>query len=45
MHLDVALITDGLMLFLVGMMSVQRIEMFIRCRKLLEDARGSGIIA
>jgi len=42
---DVAGITDGLMLFLVGMMSVQRIEMFLRCQKLLAEARGGGIVA
>ena len=45
MHLDVAGITDGLMLFLVAMMSVQRIEMFLRCRMLLNEARGGGIVA
>ena len=45
MHLDVAGITDGLMLFLVAMMSVQRIEMFLRCQKLLNEARGGGIVA
>ena len=45
LRLDVAGITDGLMLFLVAMMSVQRIEMFLRCQKLLEEARGGGIVA
>jgi hypothetical protein len=45
MHLDVAGITDGLMLFLVAMMSVQRIEMFLRCQKMLNDARSGGIVA
>jgi len=45
LHLDVAGITDGLMFFLVAMMSVQRIEMYLRCRKLLEEARGGGIVS
>jgi hypothetical protein len=40
LHLDVAGITQGLMLFLVAMVSVQRVEMFIRCQKLLTEARG-----
>jgi hypothetical protein len=38
--LDVTQITDGLMLFAIGLMSVQRIEMYLRCRKLLDQARG-----
>jgi hypothetical protein len=45
LHLDVAGITDGLMVFLVAMMSVQRIEMFIRCQKLLGQARAGGVAA
>jgi hypothetical protein len=44
-RLDVAGITDGLMLFAVGMMSVQRVEMYLRCQKLLSEARGGGIVA
>jgi hypothetical protein len=39
LHLDVAGITQGLMLFLVGMVSVQRIEMFLRCQQMLTAAR------
>lgn len=41
-RVDVAGITDGLMLFAVGMMAVQRIEMYLRCQKLLTEARGGG---
>jgi hypothetical protein len=41
-RVDVAGITDGLMLFAVAMMSVQRIEMYLRCQKLLTEARGGG---
>jgi len=44
LHLDVAGITGGLMLFALAMMSVQRIEMFLRCQKLLAEARGGGIV-
>ena len=39
LHLDVAGITQGLMLFAVAMLSVQRLEMFLRCQRLLADAR------
>jgi hypothetical protein len=42
LHLDVAGITQGLMLFLVAMMSVQRIEMYLRCRQMLATARGGA---
>lgn len=44
-RLDVAAITDGLMLFLVGMVSLQRIEMYLRCQKLLGEARAGGATA
>jgi len=45
-RVDVAGITDGLMLLAVGMMSVQRVEMFLRCQKLLSEARdGGGAVA
>lgn len=41
-HLNATLITDVLMLFAVGLMSVQRVEMWLRCRRLLAEARGGG---
>jgi hypothetical protein len=41
-RLDVAGISQGLMLFLVAMLSVQRVEMFLRCRRLLADARAGA---
>lgn len=45
LHVDLAGITNGLMLFAVGMMAVQRVEMYLRCRKLIDEARGGGIAA
>jgi hypothetical protein len=42
LHLDVVGVTDGLTIFLAAMVSVQRIEMFLRCRTLLAHARGGG---
>ena len=42
LHLDLAGITEGLMLFLVAMMSAQRIEMYLRCQQLLNEARAGG---
>jgi hypothetical protein len=42
LHLDVAGITQGLMLFLVGMVAVQRIEMFLRCQQMLAAARSGA---
>jgi hypothetical protein len=44
-RLDVVGVTDGLMLFLVGMMTVQRLEMYLRCQKLLNEARANGAAA
>ena len=44
-RLDVAGITDGLMLLAVGMMTAQRIEMYLRCQKLLAEARGGRVAA
>src|SRR5580692_8983709 len=36
-HLNATLITDVLVLFAVGLMSVQRLEMWLRCRRLLTE--------
>jgi hypothetical protein len=43
LHLDVAGITDGLMIFLAAQMSVQRVEMFLRCQKLITAARSGAL--
>lgn len=41
-HLNATLITDVLILFAIGLMGVQRLEMWLRCRKLLAEARAGG---
>ncbi|MCI3178949.1 hypothetical protein C5708_01630 [Caulobacter sp. CCUG 60055] len=40
-HLSVALITDAFVVFAVGMLGVQRLEMAIRGRRLLSEARAA----
>jgi hypothetical protein len=35
-----AMLTDPLIMFAVGMFSVQRVEMYLRAKRLLEEARG-----
>ena len=42
LHLSVAVITDVFMAFAVGLMGVQRVEMFLRARRLLTEARAAG---
>lgn len=37
-----AMLTDPLIAFALGMFTLQRIEMFLRARRLLEEARGRG---
>lgn len=39
LHLNAALITDAFLVFAVGVVAVQRIEVWIRARKLLAEAR------
>ena len=39
-HLTI-LVTDGLLLFAVGMIALQRVEMWLRCRKMLAEAKGT----
>ncbi len=39
MHVDPLVVTDVLIAFAIGMFSAQRIEMYLRARRLLEDAR------
>lgn len=45
MHLDVALLTDILAALALGMIATQRLEMFLRARRLLALARGGGVPA
>ena len=44
LRLDVVGITQGLMIFAAAMLTTQRVEMFIRCRRLLNEARGGALI-
>ena len=37
-----AMLTDPLIAFALGMFTVQRIEMYLRAKRLLEEARGRG---
>ena len=39
LHLDVATATDLLVALAVGLLTVQRVEIYLRARRLLEDAR------
>jgi hypothetical protein len=41
LHLSVALITDASLMFAVGLLGVQRVEMAIRARRLLAAAKAS----
>ena len=38
-HFDVMAMTDVLIAFALGMLTLQRVEMFLRARRLLEQAR------
>lgn len=41
MHLNVALFTDAFLIFAVGLIAAQRLEIWIRARKLLTQARAA----
>lgn len=43
-HLSAAFLTDVFVVFAFGLISLTRIEMFIRARRLLEEARAAGKI-
>lgn len=40
-HVDVVSMTDVLIAFALGLLTVQRLEMFLRARRLLAEARGA----
>ncbi|MDG2535510.1 DUF1453 family protein [Sphingomonas sp. HITSZ_GF] len=40
-HFDVMAMTDVLIAFALGMLTMQRVEMFLRARRLLEEARAA----
>jgi hypothetical protein len=37
-----AMLTDPLIAFALGMFTLQRVEMYLRARRLLDEARGRG---
>jgi hypothetical protein len=41
LHLTAALITDAFLLFAVGVITMQRLEIWLRCSKLLAEARAA----
>ena len=41
-HFNIAIVTDILIAFALGMFALQRLEMFLRAKRLLEEARGRG---
>jgi len=45
LHLSIGVITDVFMAFAVGLMVVQRVEMFLRARRLLSEARAGRAAA
>ena len=45
MHLKAVLITDAFMVFALGLYGVQRIEMWLRARRLLDEARAARAAA
>jgi len=45
LHINAALITDAFLVFAVGVVAVQRIEVWIRARRLLTKARAAKVAA
>lgn len=43
LHLGAARITDGFLLFTVGIVVTQRIEIWLRCRKMLAEAKTPAV--
>ncbi|MEI9963756.1 MAG: hypothetical protein WDM92_02725 [Caulobacteraceae bacterium] len=41
-HVSVALITDGFLVFALGLLGLQRVEMWLRATRLLAEARGGA---
>ena len=41
LHLNVALITDAFLVFAIGLIAVQRLEIWLRARRLLAEARAA----
>lgn len=45
LHLSVAFITDAFVVMALGLLTITRLEMFLRARKLLAEARSAGALA
>lgn len=45
LHLSVAFITDAFVVMALGLLTVTRLEMFLRARRLLADAKSAGAVA
>jgi membrane protein CcdC involved in cytochrome C biogenesis len=41
-HVSAAMLTDPLIAFALGMFTLQRVEMFLRAKRLLEEVRGGA---
>jgi hypothetical protein len=44
LHVSAAFVTDVFVVFAVGLLAVTRLEMFLRARRLLDEARAAGKI-
>jgi membrane protein CcdC involved in cytochrome C biogenesis len=42
LHLSAAFLTDVFVVFAMGLLTVTRVEMFIRARRMLDEARSAG---
>lgn len=42
LHLSAAFVTDVFVIFAMGLLTVTRVEMFIRARRMLDDVRSAG---
>jgi hypothetical protein len=45
LHLNALLITDSFVVFAIGMILVQQLEIWLRCRRLLAEARAAKAAA
>jgi membrane protein CcdC involved in cytochrome C biogenesis len=45
LHLDVAVVTDAFLVFAIGLVAAQRLEIWVRARRLLSEARAAKAAA
>ncbi len=45
LHMNVAMLTDALIVFALGLFAMQRLEMYLRAKRLLEEARSTRPVA